>query len=121
MIPGKRRTTDLWLCEQRTDGDYDARLELGKWTESGYDDSGWQLAERMEAPKGKLVAQLSESEGDGGIKPISVKSVGDGRYIVDMGAEYGRNTAGETAWQEGQAHYHAFCRSAEGQWYGTVS
>ncbi len=28
--------------------------------------------------------------------------------------------AGETAWQEGQAHYYAFCRSAEGQWYGTV-
>ena len=65
---------------------YDARLELGKWTESGYDDSGWQLAERMEAPKGKLVAQLSPSlKVMEEIKPISVKSVGDGRYIVDMG------------------------------------
>lgn len=65
---------------------YDARLELGKWTENGYDDSGWQLAERMEAPKGKLVAQLSPSlKVMEEIKPISVKSVGDGRYIVDMG------------------------------------
>lgn len=65
---------------------YDARLELGKWTESGYNDSGWQLAERMEAPKGKLVAQLSPSlKVMEEIKPISVKSVGDGRYIVDMG------------------------------------
>ena len=88
---------------------YDARLELGKWTESGYDDSGWQLAERMEAPKGKLVAQLSPSlKVMEEIKPISVKSVGDGRYIVDMGQNNGRNTAGETAWQEGQAHYYAF-------------
>lgn len=65
---------------------YDARLELGKWAESGYDDSGWKPAERMEAPKGKLVAQLSPSlKVMEEIKPISVKSVGDGRYIVDMG------------------------------------
>ena len=44
------------------------------------------MAERMEAPKGKLVAQLSPSlKVMEEIKPISVKSVGDGRYIVDMG------------------------------------
>ncbi len=65
---------------------YDARLELGKWTESGYDDSGWKPAERMEAPKGKLVAQLSPSlKVMEEIKPVSVKPTGDGRYIVDMG------------------------------------
>ena len=66
---------------------YDARLELGKWTESGYDDSGWQVGpERMEgSQKENLCTALSESEGDGGNKAISVKSVGDGRYIVDMG------------------------------------
>ena len=50
---------------------YDARLELGK-AESGYDDSGWKPAERMEAPKGNLCTALSESEGDGGDKAISV-------------------------------------------------
>lgn len=65
---------------------YDARLELGKWTQSGYDASGWQNAIVMGAPGGKLTAQLSPSlKVMEEIKPISVKSVGDGRYIVDMG------------------------------------
>ncbi len=65
---------------------YDARLELGDWTRPGYDASAWQPAERMEAPKGKLVAQLSPClKVHETIKPISVKAVGEGRYIVDMG------------------------------------
>jgi alpha-L-rhamnosidase len=65
---------------------YDARLELGKWTEAGYDASAWKSAERMEAPKGKLTAQLSPSlKIMEEIKPVSVKTVENGRYIVDMG------------------------------------
>ncbi|MDR0393529.1 MAG: glycoside hydrolase family 78 protein [Tannerella sp.] len=65
---------------------YDARLELGRWTETGYDASAWRKAERMEAPKGKLTAQLSPSlKVMEEIKPVSVKPVGEGRYIVDMG------------------------------------
>jgi len=65
---------------------YDARLELGKWTETGYDDSGWQKAVLMDAPKGKLTAQLSPSlKVMEEIKPVSVKAVDGGKYIVDMG------------------------------------
>ncbi len=65
---------------------YDAHLELGKWNESGYDDSAWMNAELMEAPKGKLTAQLSPSlKVMEEINPISVKSVGNGKYIIDMG------------------------------------
>lgn len=65
---------------------YDARLELGKWTENGYDDSGWMKVDMMESPKGKLVSQISPSvKVMEEIKPISIKSVGEGRYIVDMG------------------------------------
>jgi alpha-L-rhamnosidase len=65
---------------------YDARLELGKWTGAGYDASAWKNAELMDAPKGKLIAQLSPSlKMMEEIKPLSVKTVGDGRYIVDMG------------------------------------
>ena len=64
---------------------YDARLELGKWTESGYDDSGCSWPNGWSSQR-KLVAQLSPSlKVMEEIKPISVKSVGDGRYIVDMG------------------------------------
>lgn len=65
---------------------YDARLELGKWIESGYDVSSWQDVELMEAPKGKLTAQLSPCiKVMEIIKPKSVKPVGNGKYIVDMG------------------------------------
>lgn len=65
---------------------YDARLDLGKWTNAKYDDSSWQKAELMDAPKGKLVAQLSPSlKVMEELKPVSVKAVGEGRYIVDMG------------------------------------
>ncbi|MDR1675436.1 MAG: family 78 glycoside hydrolase catalytic domain, partial [Tannerella sp.] len=65
---------------------YDARLELGDWTKAGYDDSAWQQAEIMDAPKGKLTAQRSPSlKVMEEIKPVSVKAVEGGRYIVDMG------------------------------------
>ncbi len=65
---------------------YDSRMELGRWTETGYDASSWQSAVLMEASKGKLTAQLSPSlKVMEEIKPLSVKKVGDGRYIVDMG------------------------------------
>lgn len=65
---------------------YDARLELGEWTKSGYDASAWQSATKMESPKGKLVAQLSPSlKVMEEIRPISIKAVEKGRYIIDMG------------------------------------
>lgn len=65
---------------------YDARLDLGKWTEPKYDDSLWKKADLMEAPKGKLTAQLSPSlKVMEEIKPVSVKAVDGGRYIVDFG------------------------------------
>jgi alpha-L-rhamnosidase len=86
---------DSWMATDRGairennefDGEkYDARLELGKWTESGYDASGWQKADLMEAPKGRLTAQLSPSlKVMEELKPVSVKAVDGGRYIVDMG------------------------------------
>ena len=65
---------------------YDARLELGNWTEADFDDSAWQQAELLEAPKGKLTAQRSLSlKVMEEIKPVSVTAVDSGRYIIDMG------------------------------------
>ena len=65
---------------------YDQRLELGWWTENGYNDSQWKTADLMEAPKGKLTAQLSPSlKVMEEIKPLSVKAVDGDRYIIDMG------------------------------------
>jgi alpha-L-rhamnosidase len=88
-------TDDTWKATNKGpitennefDGEkYDARLELGDWTKAGYDDSAWQQAEIMEAPKGELRAQLSPSlKVMEEIKPVSVTAVDGGRYIVDMG------------------------------------
>ena len=95
---GKRSTIvtdETWMATNKGpivennefDGEkYDARLELGKWTETGYDESGWQKAALMEAPKGKLTAQLSPSlKVMEKITPASVTAVDGGRYIVDLG------------------------------------
>lgn len=88
-------TDDTWQATNKGpivennefDGEkYDARLELGEWTKKGYDASVWQQAEQMEAPKGKLVAQLSPSlKVMEEICPVSVKAAEGGKYIVDMG------------------------------------
>ncbi len=65
---------------------YDARMELGRWTETGCDDAAWPKADLMEGPNGKLTAQLSPSlKVMEEIKPVSVKKTGEGKYIVDMG------------------------------------
>ncbi len=39
---------------------YDARLELGDWTEADYDDSGWDKVKINKSPGGLLVAQEME-------------------------------------------------------------
>ena len=88
-------TDDSWMAtnngpivaNNEFDGEeYDARKELGKWTEAGYDASQWNKADLMEEPGGQLIAQTSENiKVMEEIKPISVKAVADGKYIVDMG------------------------------------
>lgn len=39
---------------------YDARLELGNWTEAGYDDSGWDKTKLAKGPGGVMRAQEME-------------------------------------------------------------
>ena len=75
------------IANNEFDGEeYDARRELGKWNENGYDESAWQAADIMSAPGGKLKAQPAPSitvmeE----IKPIGINRLADGRFILDMG------------------------------------
>ncbi len=66
--------------------EYDANLELTRWDKSGYDDSNWKFAQKVSAPQGELVAQLNPNivtmrE----LKPVSVKEVEKGKFVVDMG------------------------------------
>ncbi len=70
--------------------EYDARMELGKWSEAGYDDSKWRPAQRSAIPYGTLRGQMTpnmraESHG----RPRSVRTVGDA--VV---ADFGQNMAG---------------------------
>lgn len=66
---------------------YDARLELGNWSCCNYKvNDKWKQVDLMSPPKGKLVSQLSPCVKVMEIlKPISIKCVGNNRYIVDMG------------------------------------
>ena len=65
---------------------YDARLELGNWTEADYDDSAWEGTKIMKSPGGLLSAMEME--------PIKVRCIIDakkmwktpsGAYVFDIG------------------------------------
>lgn len=64
---------------------YDARKELGNWTEPEYDDSGWGNACVMKSPGGRLRGCLAPNmhvyQTD---RPVSLRRYG-GRYIADFG------------------------------------
>ncbi|MBR6251509.1 MAG: family 78 glycoside hydrolase catalytic domain [Bacteroidales bacterium] len=72
---------------------YDARKELGSWTEVGYDDSKWEVAERVDAPYGTLRPQQMQGMAVvDTIKPINIERRGNA-YIVD----FGENLAGRVS------------------------
>lgn len=66
---------------------YDADLELGNWTEAGYEEDGrWAAAEVMPSPKGELRQQTSPSlRVQEVLRPETVRMTPDGRVILDMG------------------------------------
>lgn len=64
-------TSDKWKAtadgpirsNNEYDGEvYDARREMPSWAESGFDDSGWQAAERAEQPIAALYPQTAEGQ-----------------------------------------------------------
>lgn len=66
--------------------EYDARLEMDGWNNTGYNASAWQKADIMTEPGGELIAQPAPNiKVMEEIKPISIKAVADGKYILDMG------------------------------------
>ena len=65
---------------------YDARLEKPGWDTAEYDDSDWSMAQVVEAPGGKLVAQLMQPiKADEIIKPAKVTEPRPGVFVFDMG------------------------------------
>jgi alpha-L-rhamnosidase len=67
---------------------YDARKELGGWTTTGYDDSKWMQAERVDMPQGTLRGAMSENmEIIDSLHPKSISAKGN-RYIIDMNQNF---------------------------------
>ena len=70
---------------------YDARLELGEWATTGYDDKEWMKAERTDIPLGEVIGQPAPNmQVVKTIKPVSVTRTGKLCHIID----FGQNTAG---------------------------
>ncbi len=66
--------------------EYDARKDLGDWSNAGFDDSKWQSAQTVSAPGGVLSAQMMEPiRVTGTLKPVSVKEIKPGVFIYDLG------------------------------------
>ena len=71
---------------------YDARLEKAGWDAPGYDDSRWMAAKVVEAPKGKLSAQMVEPiRVTEALKPVKITQPKPGVYLYD----FGQNMAGK--------------------------
>ncbi|HMP92478.1 MAG TPA: family 78 glycoside hydrolase catalytic domain, partial [Phnomibacter sp.] len=69
--------------------EYDARKEFAGWTNAGFKDKDWSAAQVVEAPAGKLVAQMAPPmRVMQTIKPVSIKRVSEGRYMLDMGQNF---------------------------------
>nr|WP_245652379.1 alpha-L-rhamnosidase [Rufibacter tibetensis] len=91
----KIRTEESWKMtadgpirtNNEYDGEeYDARKEMPGWNAVGFDDSKWRQAEYVQEPDGEIEAQMNEPmKVMETLKPVSVKLLKPGTYILDMG------------------------------------
>ena len=83
-VDGPIRTNNEYDGEE-----YDATKEFTGWNNAGFNDRKWMQPELVKAPPGKITAQFSEPMKEmQSIKPVSIKSIGDGKYILDMGQNF---------------------------------
>ncbi len=83
-VDGPIRTNNEYDGEE-----YDATKEFYGWSNAGFNDSRWLKPELVAAPAGKIVAQFSEPmKVMQIIKPVSIKDIGNGKYILDMGQNF---------------------------------
>jgi alpha-L-rhamnosidase len=69
--------------------EYDATKEFGNWMNAGFNDTKWMKPELVEAPPGKIIAQFAEPmKVKETMRPISIKNIGNGKYILDMGQNF---------------------------------
>ncbi|MDR1173014.1 MAG: glycoside hydrolase family 78 protein [Bacteroidales bacterium] len=66
--------------------EYDATREMPGWNVTGFDDSKWMQAEAVQAPEGKLEAQINRNiKVMETIRPVGISQPKPGMYILDMG------------------------------------
>jgi len=66
--------------------EYDATKEMTGWNKVGFDDAKWLKAEFVQEPTGTYQAQMNENiRVMNTLKPVSVKKMPGGSYILDMG------------------------------------
>jgi len=69
--------------------EYDATKEMPGWNNTGFDDSKWLKAELVEAPGGRIEAQVNEPiKIMDAVKPISINQLKPGTWIMDMGQNF---------------------------------
>jgi len=69
--------------------EYDATKEFPGWNRIGFDEKAWIQPELVTAPTGQLKAQMNPPmKIMAAIKPVSIKSIGEERYIMDMGQNF---------------------------------
>jgi alpha-L-rhamnosidase len=83
-VDGPIRTNNEYDGEE-----YDATKEFAGWNNAGFNDSKWMRPELVTAPTGKITAQFSEPmKVMQIIQPVSIKSIGNGKYVLDMGQNF---------------------------------
>lgn len=83
-VDGPIRTNNEYDGEE-----YDATKEWKGWTKTGFDDSQWLKPQLVQAPAGQLEAQINEPmRVMATIRPVSIKSAANGKYILDMGQNF---------------------------------
>ncbi|SHM94987.1 family 78 glycoside hydrolase catalytic domain [Chitinophaga sp. CF418] len=90
-------TDDSWKCSTGpsqfnclyTGEIYDARQEVPGWNQPSFNDAAWARALKTSSPGGTLHEQVMPSiKVIRHIKPVSVKKLGNGRYLFDMGQNF---------------------------------
>jgi alpha-L-rhamnosidase len=68
---------------------YDARIEQAGWATAGFDDSGWDRANLVAAPGGRLVsASLPPARVTDIVKPVGIREPSPGVFVFDMGQNF---------------------------------
>jgi alpha-L-rhamnosidase len=66
--------------------EYDANKEMAGWNNTGFNDNSWQQPQLVQAPGGRLTAQMNEPiKIMQTIKPVAITQLKPGVFIMDLG------------------------------------